>query len=331
MRKRSLWILIAAIFFSLIGHFILFFGLPFFSFASAPPIAEDLIIKSDLRVEPPKKIQMASALKKKSSPKQSNAVSADPLSEEGSGGEGNQGDGKQGALGDQSGQAFRLPESGTYYFDAYVDGQLIQSAQLDWITEGNNYRLYINIPYAVVGPFVFESRGSVDAYGIAPSIYWTQRGTRPPRYSRFDRTESGAGKMYFSEKPDFTPDLLPGTQDRFSLMFQLASLLNGSDKIDEAGSIRALPVVDYDTLEMWQFKSYGETESEDIPSLGKSINRRYGLMQRENSPYKRQVDIWLARDLDWLPGRMRSLEANGRTLELIFKQRAPIDKSKLIN
>ena len=331
MRKRSLWILIAAIFLSLIGHLILFFGLPFFSFTSPPPIAEDLIIKTDLRVEPPKKIQMASTLKNKSSPRQTNAVSADPISDEGKEGQGNQGEGKQGALGDQSGQAFSLPESGTYYFDAYVDGQLIQSAHLDWITEGNNYRLHINIPYAVVGPFVFESRGSVDAYGIAPSIYWTQRGTRPPRYSRFDRTENGAGKMYFSEKPDFTPDLLPGTQDRFSLMFQLASLLNGSDKIDEAGSIRAIPVVDYDTLEMWQFKSYGETESEDIPSLGKSINRRYGLMQRENSPRKRQVDIWLARDLDWLPGRMRSIEANGRTLELVFKQRAPIDKSKLIN
>lgn len=326
MRKRSLWILIAAIFLSLIGHLILFFGLPFFSFANPPPIAEELIIKTDLRVEPPKKIQMASTPKKKSSLKQTNAVSADPLSDEGK-----EEGGKQGALGEQSGQAFRLPESGTYYFDAYVDGQLIQSAQLDWITEGNNYRLYINIPYAIVGPFVFESRGSVDAYGIAPSIYWTQRGTKPPRYSRFDRAENGAGKMYFSEKPDFTPDLLPGTQDRFSLMFQLASLLNGSDKIDEAGSIRALPVVDYDTLEMWQFKSYGETESEDIPSLGKSVNRRYALMQRESSPYKRQVDIWLARDLDWLPGRMRSLESNGRILELVFKQRAPIDKSKLIN
>jgi len=54
-------------------------------------------------------------------------------------------------------------------------------------------------------------------------------------------------------------------------------------------------------------------------------------MQRESSKFKRQVDIWLARDLDWLPGRMRSIESNGRTLELVFKQRAPIDKSKLVN
>ena len=323
IQRRSLWILIFAIFLSIAGHLILFFGLPFFSFSSPPPISEDLIIKTDLRVELPKKIQMASSLKKKSSPKQTNAISADPLADQDKGG--------QGALGNQSGQAFRLPDSGTYYFDAYVDGQLYQTAQLDWVTEGNNYRLYINIPYAVVGPFVFESRGSVDAYGIAPSIYWTQRGTKPPRYSRFDRDQSGAGKMFFSEKPEFMPDLLPGTQDRFSLMFQFASLLNGSDKIDEAGSIRALPVVDYNTLEMWQFKSYGEVESEDIPSLGKSVNRHYALMQRENDPYKRQVDIWLARDLDWLPGRMRSLESNGRVLELVFKQKMPVDKSKLIN
>ncbi|MES2587037.1 MAG: DUF3108 domain-containing protein [Pseudomonadota bacterium] len=323
MRRRSLWILIAAIFLSLVGHLILFFGLPFISFGSPPPISEDLIIKTELRVEPPKKIQLTNTPKKKSPPKKSNTISADPVLDQGAG--------EQGVRGNQSGQAFRLPESGTYYFDAYVDGQLYQTAQLDWIADGSNYRLYINIPYAIVGPFVFESRGSVDAYGIAPSIYWTQRGTKPPRFSRFDRDQNGVGKMYFSEKPEFTPELLPGTQDRFSLMFQFASLLNGSDKIDEAGTIRSVPVVDYNTLEMWQFKSYGEAESEDIPSLGKAVNRHYALMQRENDPYKRQVDIWLAKDLGWLPGRMRSLEANGRVLELVFKQREPVDKARLIN
>jgi hypothetical protein len=82
---------------------------------------------------------------------------------------------------------------------------------------------------------------------------------------------------------------------------------------------------------MWNFKSYGEQTSEDIPTLGKSVNRHYALMQRESSKFKRQVDIWLARDLDWLPGRMRSQESSGRVLELVFKQRAPIDKSKLTN
>ncbi|WP_251368254.1 DUF3108 domain-containing protein [Polynucleobacter sp. MG-6-Vaara-E2] len=232
--------------------------------------------------------------------------------------------GEQGGNIDQKGVAFKLPLPGILYYDAYVDGQKYQTAEIDWITEGNSYRLYVNIPYAFVGPFVFESRGTVDGYGIAPIIYWSQRGTRTPRYSRFDRDEKGGGQMYFSEKPEFTPAIVPGTQDRFSLMFQLASLLNGNNKIDDSGSIRSIPVVDYNTLENWQFKSYGEAFNEDIPSLGKTVNRHYALMQRENDPYKRQVDIWLAKDLEWLPGKIRSLESNGRILELVFRQKNPI-------
>ena len=315
IHAKPLRIILIALALSLIGHFILFFGIPFLSFNSPPEIADDLIIRTELKVEPPKKIQMAKAPRKKVNKETSTNAVQDSKS---------LATGEQGGANNQQGVAFKLPESGIIYYDAYVDGQKYQTGEIDWIVDGNNYRLYINIPFAFVGPFVFESRGTVDAYGIAPSIYWTQRGTKPPRYSRFDRDASGGGMMYFSEKPEFTPTLLPGTQDRFSLMFQFASLLNGDSKIDEAGSIRSLPVVDYNTLEMWNFKSYGETVSEDIPSLGKSVNRRYALMQRENDPYKRQVDIWLAKDLEWLPGRIRSQEANGRVLELVFKQKNPI-------
>ena len=315
-RMGSLRIIVLALLLSILGHLILFFGIPFFSFASSPQIPDDLIIKTELRIEPPKKIQMSKVLKKHVPKNNQQASTSAPIPNEIS----------QGADGAQQGVPFKLPESGIIYYDSYVDGQKYQIGEIDWITEGNNYRLYINIPYAFVGPFIFESRGSVDAYGISPAIYWSQRGDRPPRYSRFDRDGKGAGQMYFSEKPDFSPPIIPGTQDRFSLMFQLAALLNGDSKIDEAGTLRAIPVVDYNTLEMWQFKSYGETTSEDIPSLGKAVNRHYALMQRESDPYKRQVDIWLAKDLEWLPGRIRSVESNGRVLELVFKQKNPVQK-----
>ena len=315
MYSNSLRIVLLALALSLLGHLILFFGIPFLSFASPPQIADDLIIRTELKLEPPKKIQMAKAVKKKISKENSSNKAEDAKSIA---------TGEQGGSENQKGVAFKLPESGIIYYDSYVDGQKYQTGEIDWIVDGNGYRLYINIPYAFVGPFVFESRGTIDAYGMAPSIYWSQRGTKPPRYSRFDRDTKGGGQMYFSEKPEFTPAILPGTQDRFSLMFQFASLLNGDSKIDEAGSIRALPVVDYNTIEMWQFKSYGEMISEDIPTLGKSVNRHYALMQRENDPYKRQVDIWLAKDLEWLPGRIRSQESNGRVLELVFKQKGPI-------
>ena len=311
----SFRIILAALLLSVLGHLILFFGLPFISFSEPAPIADDLIIRAELKLDPPKKIQISKASKKIPKKTDSTNVVEDLNSTA---------NGQQGGDSNQAGVAFKLPESGIIYYDSYVDGQKYQTGEIDWWVDGNNYRLYINIPYAFVGPFVFESRGSVDSYGIAPILYWSQRGTKPPRYSRFDRNESGRGQMFFSEKPEFTPEILPGTQDRFSLMFQLASLLNGDSKLDEAGSIRQIPVVDYNTLEMWSFKSYGEVTSEDIPSLGKAVNRHYALMQRENDPYKRQVDIWLAKDLEWLPGRIRSQESSGRVVELIFKQKNPI-------
>lgn len=290
------------------------FGIPFLSFTPAIETPDELIIRTELKPEPPKKIQMAKSPKK--SPSKSNTSGIEDPNSQNSGG--------QGGVLDQQGVAFKLPESGVIYYDSYVDGQQYQTGEIDWIVEGNSYRLYINIPYAFVGPFVFESKGSIDAYGISPAIYWTQRGTKPPRFSRFDRDEKGEGQMFFSEKPEHTPKILPGTQDRFSLLFQFAALLNGDSKIDESGAIRSIPVVDYNTLEMWHFKSYGEVVSDDVPTLGKSTNRHYALMQRESDPYKRQVDIWFSKDLEWLPGRMRSLESNGRVLELVFKQKAPL-------
>ena len=314
-RKQSLRVLLIALLLSLLGHLVLFFGLPFISFPTTSDVFDDLIIRSELKSEPPKKIQMTSAPKRK--PKEQSS-SNDLLNNQSSYSS------AQGGAFNQAGVPFKLPESGTIYYDSFVDGQKFQTGEIDWIVDGNFYRLYVNIPYAFVGPFIFESRGTVDSFGIAPAIYWSQRGTRTPRYSRFDRDPNGGGQMFFSEKPEFTPNIVPGTQDRFSLMFQLASLLNGDSKIDEPGTIRSIPVVDYNTLDQWHFKSYGEAVNEDIPSLGKSVNRHYALMQRENDPYKRQVDIWLAKDLEWLPGRIRSLEANGRVLELVFKQKNPI-------
>jgi hypothetical protein len=313
---KSWRLVLIALVLSVVGHLLLFFGLPFFSFATTN-IPDDLIIRTELKLDLPKKIQLAKAPKKK--------VDADTTSTNKS--ESSNVIGEQGGSINQSGIPFKLPGSGILYYDAYVDGQKYQTGEIDWIVDGNNYRLYINIPYAFVGPFVFESRGTVDAFGISPTIYWSQRGTKAPRYSRFDRDGKGGGQMFFSEKPEFTPEILPGTQDRFSLMFQFASLLNGDSKIDEAGTIKAIPVVDYNTLEMWQFKSYGETVSEAIPSLGNSVNRHYALMQRENDPYKRQIDIWLAKDLEWLPGRIRSQDQNGRVVELVFKQKSPIPQS----
>ena len=311
---------------SIIAHLLLFFWLWLAPTGSllAPPQESPVI--ASLKEEPVKQIKMARSVKK-AVPQTGNSSSE--VGEVGApaGVPGGVPAEQGGAVFEQDGQAFLLPESALLYYDAYVDGQQVQTGEIKWIADNSGYALSITIPYVFVGPFVFESKGKIDAYGLAPSIYWAQRGKNPPRFSRFERNAQGGPVMFFSEKMDFSPPIPPGTQDRFSLIFQFASLLNGDDKIDEAGTIRSIPVASFDMIEPWQFKSYGELVSDAVPSMGVTTLRHYELLDRPSNKFKRRVDLWLVRDLDWLPGRIRTTEANGRVFELVFKQKMPLTQT----
>jgi Protein of unknown function (DUF3108) len=308
---------------SIIAHLILFFWLWLIPTGTLLTPAQESPVVATLKEEPVKQIKMARSVKKAVPQPGNTAGDTGTLDGSPEGNSAEQG----GALFEQDGVAFRLPESALLYYDAYVDGQQVQTGEIKWIADDTGYALSITIPYAFVGPFVFESKGKIDAFGLAPSIYWAQRGKNPPRFSRFERNAKGGPVMFFSEKMDFSPPIPPGTQDRFSLIFQFASLLNGDDKIDEAGTIRSIPVASFDMIEPWQFKSYGELVSDAVPSMGVTTLRHYELLDRPSNKFKRRVDLWLVRDLEWLPGRIRTTEANGRVFELVFKQKAPLSRA----
>lgn len=310
-------IVLFAIFISLLVHFYIFVGFPSFLFSKAPPL-EDVTI-AELRVEPIKKVQLSKPPEPELSvqDESSNAV-GDGAIVDAKGGNG------QSGL-EQEGQPFRVPDPGIYYYDAYLDGQFIQTASIEWqFNLQSGYRLFINIPYAFVGPFIFESRGKIDAYGLAPDFYVEHLGNRPARFTRFDRDGQGGGKLFFSQKPDQLKDIPPGTQDRFSLMMQLASLLGGDDKIDEKGTVREIPIANLDTVEIWRFQSQGEELSDAIMTMGPMILRHYKRLPVKEIDNKRRNDIWLIKDFGWIPGRVRLENEKGRTFELFFKQVDPI-------
>ena len=125
----------------------------------APP--QESPVVATLKEEPVKQIKMARSAKK--AVPQSGNTAADTATPAGSpeGNSAEQGNG----LAEQDGVAFRLPESALLYYDAYVDGQQVQTGEIKWIADDSGYALSITIPYAFVGPFVFESKGKIDAYG----------------------------------------------------------------------------------------------------------------------------------------------------------------------
>ena len=313
LKPRS--IVLIALLISVLGHLYLFVGFPSFLFSKAAPLEENFV--AELRVEPIKKVKLSKPAAPAPTVQEasSNAVGEGVMIEAGDGGQG----------GEQEGQAFRLPDSGIYYYDAYLDGQYLQTASIEWqVDPSNGYRLFINIPYAFFGPFIFESRGKIDAYGLAPDFYVEHLGSRPARFTRFDRDGKGGGKMFFSQKPEEMKDLPPGTQDRLSLMMQLASLLGGDDKIDEKGTVREIPIANLDSIETWRFQSQGEELSDAIFTMGPMVLRHYKRLPVKEKDFKRRNDIWLIKDFGWIPGRVRLENEKGRTIELFFKQLDPI-------
>ena len=313
LKPRS--IVLIALLISVLGHLYLFVGFPSFLFSKADPLEENFV--AELRVEPIKKVKLSKPAAPTPTVQEasSNAVGDGAKIEAGDGGQG----------GAQEGQAFRLPDSGIYYYDAYLDGQYLQTASIEWqVDPSNGYRLFINIPYAFFGPFIFESRGKIDAYGLAPDFYVEHLGSRPARFTRFDRDGKGGGKMFFSQKPEEMKDLPPGTQDRLSLMMQLASLLGGDDKIDEKGTVREIPIANLDSIETWRFQSQGEELSDAIFTMGPMVLRHYKRLPVKEKDFKRRNDIWLIKDFGWIPGRVRLENEKGRTIELFFKQLDPI-------
>ncbi|NDH79911.1 MAG: hypothetical protein EBY70_06705, partial [Burkholderiaceae bacterium] len=117
-------IVLLAILISVFIHLYIFIGFPSFLFSKAAPL-EDVTV-AELRVEPIKKVQLSKPAAPEPSirDQSSNAVGDGVVIESGSG----NGQGQT----EQEGQAFRVPDPGIYYYDAYLDGQYLQTALIEW-------------------------------------------------------------------------------------------------------------------------------------------------------------------------------------------------------
>ena len=62
LSSRSLRVIFAALILSVLGHLVLFFGIPFWSPLLPIAVSDKLIIKTDLLLELPKKIKLANAM-----------------------------------------------------------------------------------------------------------------------------------------------------------------------------------------------------------------------------------------------------------------------------
>jgi hypothetical protein len=183
--------------------------------------------------------------------------------------------------------------------------QYSASGVLDWTRSDSAYSARMEIRVFLLGSRVQTSQGAVVATGLQPERFGDK--SRNERAAHFDRA---LGRIRFSNNaPD--AELLPGAQDRLSVFFQLAGLLNARPEAYAAGQSVAIPVAGTGGSEVWRFEMQG-LESLTLPA-GELLARH--LVRQPRQAYDTRVDIWLAPSLGHLPVRIRITHDNGDVVD----------------
>jgi len=211
----------------------------------------------------------------------------------------------------KDGEQFSLPPTADLRYDTFFNGVQNTPGTVSWVTDGQIYDVMVSVPLPFVGKYTYHSRGRVDAFGLAPERYIEQRGARAQDETDFDRS---AKRIGFTRTPT-TLALPDGAQDRFSMVFQLTSLVRGNPARYTPGVTRSFYVVDKDSGENWPIEMVGT----DSIRMGETyVSALHFMRLPRHQDDNRKIDVWLAPALGYFPVRIMQTEPNGTQIELLL-------------
>lgn len=177
--------------------------------------------------------------------------------------------------------------------------------ELRWRHDGQTYEARLELSAPLVRSRVQHSAGRITAEGLAP-LRFADKG-RSEEATHFDRDQ---GKLSFSSNRPDAP-LLPGTQDRLSVLMQVAALVAGApEKFPPATSI-TIQTASTREAEPWVFIVEGPEQLQlpggRVPALK--------LARSPRKEYDLKVELWLAPEMDYVPVRLRLTQPNGDSVD----------------
>ena len=148
---------------------------------------------------------------------------------------------------------------------------------------------------------VQTSRGEITPMGLAPIRFSDKyHGEVAAHFNR------DSNKVTFSAN---TPDvpLMPGAQDRLSVLLQMAALIAGNPARFTPATTLAFQTVGPRDAGIWQFTVIGE-ETLPLPG-GEQVTLKLVRLLRQE--FDQRMELWLAPGLGYLPARIRLTEPNG--------------------
>jgi len=182
-------------------------------------------------------------------------------------------------------------------------------AELEWTHDAASFSLRVTMALADRPPREWQSTGSFDAAGVAPSRLVERERGHDKRAINFDRE---GGRVRFSGASGALP-IAPGAQDRWSWVAQLAA-------IAEAATQRGHPVRHWDLqvaglrgeLERWTFQVLppGDPPAElrqgnELSIPGVRAPALLHVLRAAERPYDLRIEAWLSPSLHHLPAGLR--------------------------
>ncbi|WP_374412482.1 DUF3108 domain-containing protein [Hydrogenophaga sp.] len=181
------------------------------------------------------------------------------------------------------------------------------SGTLEWRNGGQTYEAQLSTRVLFFTVLEQTSAGRIGEKGLFPDRFADKRRSSE-RATHFDR--DGQRIRFSNNAPDVK--LLPGTQDRLSVLLQLSGLFNARPDAYAEGQMLRLPVASVDASEIWLFQ-VGPVSTETLPA-GTAPARK--LTRSPRKEYDRKVEVWLLPGYAHVPGHIRITEPNGNTLDM---------------
>lgn len=213
------------------------------------------------------------------------------------------------AAADRGGQpvptyATRPPPAARLSFEVTRAAGVTAGAELEWRPQNDGYTLTLTTTAGGRTLLRSESSGRFDADGLAPERFVDRR-RREWRAVNFEREQR---RILFSG-PGVEHPLQPGTQDRLSLLMQLAAIAAANPTAFDVGSEIALVVASpRGDADVWTFTVAG-IEAVEVPEG--SIEGVWRLLREPRRPYDIRAEIWLDPARGFLPVRVKFSPGQG--------------------
>ncbi len=185
--------------------------------------------------------------------------------------------------------------------------------ELSWLQDGSHYDATLALTFFFKTLRQQHSSGAIGPTGIEPDRFSDTRKVEVA--SHFVRDQ---GTVVFSNNAPSVP-LMPGAQDRLSVVMQLGALLGGEPARYPTGSVIAVQTVGPRDADIWLF-TVGDAEQLTLPA-GQFTARK--LTRTARKPFDDTVEVWVAPDIGYLPVRIKQTQPNGDFADMQLREQLP--------